>query len=71
MARRAALIALVCGLVSCGSNGGGSWSCHWQCHSNESSGTVTYPSGTSNPTQQCTTDKGSGCNDFECGCNQN
>jgi hypothetical protein len=73
MARRAALIALVVGLVSCGSNnGGGSWSCHWQCNSSDppTSGNATYPDGT-NLSQQCQADHGAGCNDFQCACNQN
>jgi hypothetical protein len=35
------------------------------------SGSATYPSGTSNPTQRCTTDHGTGCSNFSCGCNQN
>ena len=68
MARRAALIALTPALASCGSK---SWTCAWQCSSNVISGTATYPSGTSNPTQQCTTDHGTGCSNFNCGCNQN
>ena len=34
------------------------------------SGPATYPAGTSNPTQQCTTDHRNGCSDFNCGCNQ-
>ena len=69
MARRAALMALACGLLACGSSGGGSWTCTWHCVTDGTSGTATYPSGTSNPTQQCTTDHGTGCNNFK-GCNQ-
>jgi len=74
MARRAALIALVVGLASCGSNdgSGGNWSCQWQCNSSvpPMSGSATYPNGT-NLTQQCAADHGVGCNDFTCNCNQN
>jgi hypothetical protein len=74
MARRAALIALGVGLLSCGGDDGSnnSWSCSWQCHSNDppTSGSHTYPNGP-NPTAQCTQDYGTGCNDFSCSCNQN
>jgi hypothetical protein len=67
MARRAALIALAAGLLSCGSN---DWTCNWQCTSPEnSSGTATYPNGP-DPTQQCTADHGVGCTNFTCNCTQ-
>ena len=67
-------MALAFGLLACGSsdsNGGGSWTCTWHCVADGTSGTANYPSGTSNPTQQCQTDHGTGCNNFNCGCNQN
>ena len=74
MARCAALIALVVGLVSCGSSngGGGDWTCHWQCNSSvpPTSGNATYPSGT-NLTSVCQADHGVGCSSFTCDCNQN
>ena len=70
MAGRTALSIVVgvlaLGLGSCGSK---SWSCAWRCTSNETSGTATYPDGP-NPTDQCTTDHGAGCNDFTCSCTQ-
>jgi hypothetical protein len=65
-------MALACGLLACGSSGsGGNWTCHWNCVTDSTSGTATYPSGTSNPTQQCAADHGTGCSNFNCGCNQN
>lgn len=72
MARRAALIVLAVGLVSCGSDNGSNddWTCVWACHTTGAGGTATYPAGP-NPTTQCTTDHGADCNSFECSCNQN
>jgi hypothetical protein len=74
MARRAALIALVAGLVSCGSSNGSNddWTCVWACHSSvpPTSGTATYPNGT-NLNQQCQADHGPDCSSFECNCTQN
>lgn len=75
MARRAALIVLAAGLLSCGGSNGGSggdWSCHWQCSSSvpPTSGNATYPNGT-NLGQQCAADHGVGCSSFTCDCNQN
>jgi hypothetical protein len=73
MVRRAALPALCLGLLSCGDSNNGSnnpWSCTWQCHTNGTSGTATYPNGP-NPNQQCTTDHRGDCSNFECLCNQN
>jgi hypothetical protein len=72
MARRAALMALALGLISCGSSDSTNnpWSCHWQCHIDNTSGNATYPSGTANPTTQCTADHGVGCSSFECNCTQ-
>ena len=61
-----AVAALALGLASCVSK---SWSCAWQCNSNMSSGTHTYPDGP-DPTSQCEIDYGSTCNDFTCSCNQ-
>jgi len=69
MARRAALIVLAVGLLSCGSSND-DWTCVWACHTSGAGGTATYPAG-ANPTQQCTTDHGVDCNNFECNCNQN
>lgn len=77
MARRAALIALAVGLVSCGSNDGGSnndWVCNWVCNSNDppTHGSKTYPNGP-NPGDQCTQEfgPGAGCNSISCTCTQN
>ena len=71
MAGRAALsivvAALALGLASCG--GSKSWSCAWQCNSNMTSGTHTYPDGP-NPTSQCALDFGSTCSSFSCTCDQ-
>ena len=70
MARRTALSIVVAVLaLGLGSCGGKSWSCAWQCNSNETSGTATYPDGP-DPTDQCATDHGAGCNDFSCSCTQ-
>ena len=77
MARRAALstplrifqlavVVLAVVLASCGSK---DWSCTWRCDSNGQSGSHTYPDG-QDPTSQCETDFGSGCNDFTCHCRQ-
>jgi hypothetical protein len=57
---------LALGLGSCGAK---SWSCAWQCDSNETGGTATYPDGPE-PSDQCAADHGTGCNDFSCSCNQ-
>lgn len=54
--------------AGCGSSGG-NWSCSWNCLSNETSGSKTYPSGP-DPTDQCTIDFGNGCNNFSCSCTQ-
>jgi len=70
VARRTALIGLVLGLISCGGSESNDWSCTWQCHSNSTSGSHTYPDGP-DPTPQCTQDYGTGCNDFSCSCSQN
>jgi len=70
MARRAALIVLAVGLLSCGSSSSNDdWTCAWQCHTTGASGTATYPAGPT-PIPQCTADHGADCNSFECNCNQ-
>lgn len=70
MAGRTALsIAVAAVAIALASCGGGSWSCSWQCSSNETSGTATYPSGP-DPTDQCATDHGADCNAFSCNCTQ-
>ena len=55
--------------AGCGSSSGPTWSCHWICSSNETSGSHTYPAG-DDPTNQCALDYGSGCNSFSCSCAQ-
>jgi len=64
---RLAAVALGLALVGCGGNK--SWSCNWQCTSNETSGTHAYSDGP-DPTSQCEADFGSTCNDFSCSCTQ-
>jgi hypothetical protein len=68
---RLALLLVVLVGLGCGSSnsGGGDWSCHWTCHTDGTTGSHTYPAG-ANPTQQCNTDYGTGCSNFECGCTQ-
>ena len=74
LSRRVAVLAAVLAalglvLAGCGGSDGGNWSCTWQCHSSGSSGSASYPPGP-DPTQQCTADHGSDCNDFDCLCTQ-
>jgi hypothetical protein len=61
-----AVAALPLFLASCGSK---SWSCTWECSSNMTSGTHTYPDGP-DPTSQCALDFGSTCTSFTCTCDQ-
>lgn len=51
--------------------GGGQWTCNWQCVSNETMGSHTYPNGP-DPTDQCGTDYSNGCQYqyFHCSCTQ-
>jgi hypothetical protein len=66
--KRTLLAALMLLAAGCGS-GGSSWACNWQCLSNETSGTKTYPSGP-DPTDQCAIDFSNGCASFNCSCTQ-
>jgi hypothetical protein len=66
--KRILFAGLVLLVVGCG-GGGGSWTCNWQCTTNDTHGTKTYPAGP-DPTDQCTADFGISCNSFSCSCTQ-
>jgi len=69
---RALPLSLVLALLSLACGGSGStWTCNWKCNSTGQSGSRTYPSAKSDPTDQCNADFGSGCNDFTCNCTEN
>ena len=60
-----AVLSLACGGSS------STWTCNWMCNSTGQSGSHTYPSGGSDPTDQCTAAYGASCNSFTCSCHEN
>jgi len=69
---RALPLSLVLIVLSLACGGSGStWTCNWSCSSNGTSGSHTYPSGRSDPTDQCAADFGSACSSFSCHCTEN
>ena len=63
-------LALAMLTLACGGSGS-TWTCNWTCNSTGQSGSHTYPSRSSDPSDQCDADYGSGCTSFTCQCTEN